>query len=291
MPKNSKSSWLSGHNPFLLVFSIFWFFAFLSLGVWQITRGLEKQQELSVIHDRPAPITSMRELQEELIVNPETSTKNLFFQPVRLRGSFRNQHFLLDNSIYYDMVGVDTEGQAQQHADPYCLLLGDCGARTGRVRVGYRIFSVFLPSESVQPVLVERGWLEGEAERNRLPRLDTSGLASVGFIEGVVMPQAGKRRALREDVLKTGSAVQLVQTLDFPKFGQELGLNLYPYPIILAGNSPGATAVFAPLPNFSNIGPARHFSYSFQWFLMAAVLLTIYIIFYRKTKNEKKRKN
>lgn len=274
---------LQNHNKFLLLFTIFWLIAFISLGVWQINRGLAKQEQESAIAEVLPPLTSIRQMLE--VINGKTTDEaaiDMFFQPVQLSGVFQDRHFLLDNSIYYKMRSSETGSDK----DPYCQLRGDCGRRIGQVEVGYRLFSVFVPNASLQPILVERGWLAAGNDRNQLPAVDrVTGLQN---IEGIIMPQAGARRVLRPDLLSEDARVQRVQKLDFDRFTAELKLgDLYPYPIILAANSEAALEVFAPLPNLSYLNPVRHFSYAAQWFIMAVTLLIVYIIFYRRSNSIK----
>ena len=282
---------LRTHNPYLLAFSVFWFIAFIALCVWQITRGMEKQEEGSRINNTPAPITTAKGLADAMNLDK----KELFFQPVELSGIFIDKHFLLDNSIYYDMVnddeglnqaeplGTDTERQGREqlrYASPYCFLLGNCAERTGISRVGYRVFSFFVPDDEIQTILVERGWLDIGADRNLLPQVEA--VSGVKNIRGVIMPGAGTRRVLRSDTLEADERVLRVQSITPERFGAILGYAIYPHPVILAANSPAAMRLFAPLANVSYLSAARHYSYAFQWFLMAAVLLAIYIFHYHR---------
>ena len=298
------------HNLFVLIFSVFWFVAFILLGVWQITRGFEKLQQQTSISEVGTPITSIEELLQattaaNINVGTDVSTDAdaaLFFKPVQLKGSFKGTIFLLDNSIYYDMVDEATDapaanGDASQLKSPYCFLLGDCGRKNGKVRVGYRVFSLFNPNPHPAPynelptLLVERGWLEAAADRSISPNvIEAIPPSKELVIDAVLMPGAGQRRVLQADNLAdlgpeqnlSGKQWRIIQTLDIAALADKLQLDIYPHPMIMTATSEGAMERFAPLANFSYLNPSRHFGYAVQWFLMAVALLWVYLAFYRK---------
>lgn len=288
------------HNLWMLTFSVFWVVAFVALGIWQVNRGLEKQQQFSAIHDLAPPITSMRELVQATAAgnsenlngkhNGKLSDKHsegeishrnaeLFFRPIKLTGRFLQKSFLLDNSIFYDM--QLTNGDKLK--SPYCFLLGDCGRKTGKVRVGYRVFSLFAPTDGLQVLLVERGWLETGPNRNKLPDISQATIPSDELlIDAIVMPRAGKRRVLKADILDSNSQWQILQSIDATALSDKLQVSIYPHPLIMTATSAAAMPKFAPLANYSYLNPARHFGYAVQWFLMALALFSIYLVFYHK---------
>lgn len=266
---------------------MFWFVAFIALGIWQIDRGFEKLQQQSAIRDLSAPITSMNELLATSNADREDETApSLFFRPVKLRGVFLPKSFLLDNSIYYDMQIADAATDATELKSPHCFLLGDCGIKTGKVRVGYRVFSLFVPTDGLQTLLVERGWIETRPDRNTLPDLSQASLPRGELlVDAIVMPNAGKRRVLRADTLDLNNEWQILQRIDAETLADKFQLDIYPHPLIMTATSAGAMERFAPLANYSYINPARHFSYAVQWFLMAIALLSIYLVFYHKNNS------
>ena len=260
------------HNIWVTLSCISGVILFIMLSIWQITRGIDKSQELSIIdYQDKQPYLSLSDMQ--LVQQDAATSPTLFFHPVNIRGRFVDKTFLLDNSIYKDMLVTDKTAEID---NPYCYLLSTCGKKIGSSKVGYRIFGLFLPDDAAQLLLVERGWVDGSAGRAQIPIIEV--LSATVSIQGIIMPNAGRRRVLLEDVLDVHAAQQLVQRVAADEYQEALGLDIYAHPIILVANSPGALTVFAPLANFSYLSAARHYGYAFQWLLMALALLTLYII-------------
>lgn len=253
---------------------------FIMLAIWQVNRAMVKEQELLIIDgERKNPYTTMSELQ--VVEDNKPREPSLYFHTVNIRGSFLAKTFLLDNSIYKDMLVVDKKKQTD---NPYCYLFSTCGKKLGVSKVGYRIFGLFMPEGELELLLVERGWQGGFIERDKLPFIKVpQGLVN---LQGVIMPDAGRRKVLKADILDRDAPQQLVQKVAAAEYQKVLGLDIYSHPVILAANSPGALEVFAPLANFSYLSAARHYGYAFQWFLMSITLLILYIMVSLKKQNK-----
>jgi cytochrome oxidase assembly protein ShyY1 len=217
----------------------------IGLGFWQLDRAEEKAALAEAFDARsraePAP------LDEALWRNPP---EQLAYLPVVATGRFvAGQHLLLDNRIL--------DG-----------------------RFGYEVVSQLELDNGSGRVLVNRGWLPGDAARLQLPEIpEVDGPVE---LSGHLYIAPGKPYLLAEQRLD-GAWPRRLQALEMdklaPALSAELGQTVAPYSLRIDAGQPGALAVAWQV---VNVSPAKHRGYAVQWFTMAVVLL---IFFFLRSSN------
>lgn len=223
----------------ITLFTVLMLPALCGLGVWQLQRADEKAALAQAFEQQqrmpPAPLT---ELQGQ---RPES----LAYRPVRARGTFEpSAYFLLDN-------------------------------RTRNGRFGYEVLHV-MRTTAGEAALINRGWVAGDASRQVLPEI--AAVPGVVEVTGHVYVAPGKPYLLAPQVLSDGwpKRVQAVEMdLFIPVVQEEHAASVFPYPIRLDANAPGALDIAW---QFINVSPAKHTGYAVQWFSMAGVLALIYLL-------------
>jgi surfeit locus 1 family protein len=172
---------------------------------------------------------------------PILEAESLRFRRVQMKGSYDDRHqVLLDNRV-----------------------------RAGRV--GYEVFSPFHLEPSRLWVLVDRGWLPGGPTRADLPEAPVP--AGTLEVSGVLDLPPGKTLVLGES--EAPGWPKVVQYLDPSEISGRLGHRLEPLVVRL---DPSAPAGFEREWQLSPIGPERHYAYALQWFALAVVVLTVYVV-------------
>lgn len=175
---------------------------------------------------------------------------DLQYISVAMNGEFDNEHsFLLDNKI-------------------------NAG------RVGFEIITPFI-TETGSLVFVNRGWLPQGKYRADFPFIEAVD-GKVNVTASVYVP-LGKQVVLGEDE-KAASWPRLIQSLEPERLNELLGESvekLFPYSVRLLENQHGVLTR-----NWQVIStkPEKHRGYAVQWFIMAGVLLMLYL--YASTKIE-----
>ena len=156
------------------------------------------------------------------------------FQRLRLAGRFeQDRDFLLDNQTW--------QGQ-----------------------VGYGVISSFLTSDG-QRWLVNRGFLAGGNDRERLPAVQTP--LEPAVIVGVVWPELGLLPMFAEDLWAAGWPKR-IQRFEVARMAALLA-DARPVEIRLEAGQPG---VLTPAPLEMNMPETKHTGYAVQWFGLAAAL-------------------
>ncbi len=210
-----------------------------SLGFWQLQRAQEKTHLAAAFEERqqqaPVPVSGLR----------DNSAESLAYLPVQLVGSFLpDKYFLLDNQV--------------QHG-----------------RFGYEVLGILQLSDGGGSVLVNRGWVAGDAARRALPVVPM--VDGTVEISGHIYVAPGKPFMLAEQQL--GSAwPKLIQAVEMDKLGPAVaalqGGRLFRFPVRIDAGEPGALQVDWQLVNMS---PQTHQGYAVQWFAMAAVLFVFFL--------------
>lgn len=162
------------------------------------------------------------------------------YQTLRLQGRFLGKVILLDN---------------QHHEHQF----------------GYHVLSpLVLKNDKV--VLVDRGWILGSPERQRLP--EVKALDAVRTIVGSAYYPSSKQWVLGQPIEKRGPNLVVVEALDLPMIAGFLHKSVYPFIIRL--NKGEADAYLCEWPLLS-MPPERHRAYAVQWFLLACVVLILFL--------------
>jgi surfeit locus 1 family protein len=217
----------------LLAFIFICFFA--GLGNWQLNRAREKEQLLQTFQARAtsAPLDASA-LQDKT---------DLRFHRVTVQGHFDNTHtLLLDNKIQ--------DG-----------------------KVGYEIYVPFYADELLQPILVDRGFIAGTANRQQLPFIPAyEGKTSLtGMLNtppryvalGNMVTSLPMTWPLRVEYIQIGELAALLKNPIFP-----LIINIEPH-------HPAALSIQWQIVTMS---PERHRGYAVQWFAFALTLLILSVV-------------
>jgi surfeit locus 1 family protein len=201
---------------------------FAGLGVWQISRALEKRAAQEAF-DRQ---TGFTRFVDGMDVRP--------FQRLAAEGVFDTDHqFLLDNII------VDS-------------------------RNGHYVLTPLVYSTDEPVLIVNRGWVEraGDAMDASALELPDGRLTVRGRVGA--LPQAGFRMGPAIESASTWPQHAVYPTLD--ELAASLGREVQPFVLLMApGEDHGLLRRWEP----TEIGPARHYAYAFQWFAMAFVLAAL----------------
>jgi surfeit locus 1 family protein len=208
----------------------------VALGVWQLDRAAEKQALLEVQErNRRLPAVSL----------PAAASAGAELRYRRLRAAGRylgERQWLLDNQV-----------------------------RQGRV--GYRVFTPFLPEGSDTVVLVDRGWAPAGPRRSDLPSVP----APPGRLEirgGAHPPPAVALRLEPAEPSQSGWP-RVAQYIEPRAVEREIGHPAHPYVLRLDADAPGG---LAPGPqSASALGPQRHLGYAVQWFALGVTLVLVYL--------------
>ncbi|MCG8433193.1 MAG: SURF1 family protein [Gammaproteobacteria bacterium] len=221
---------------FLLIFP-----GLIALGFWQLDRR-EQKQELFALFDQGA---SGEPIRLNALSQDSSFSLGNRYRAVTARGSYDGERqFLMDNMI-------------------------------SNGRVGYYVLTPFVLEGGSAAVIVNRGWVPQNLDRQNLPDVSvTSGSETIsGRIDKFLEP--GVRLETKDHAGDTDTWPKVVQ---FPKH-EELQ-SLLPYGILggvvlLDKNAPrGYKRQWRP----AVFGPERHLAYAFQWFALAFTLLVIYIV-------------
>jgi len=211
----------------------------VSLGFWQLQRAQEKAHLAAAFEERqqraPARVSGLW----------DKNAESLAYLPVQLIGSFLpDKYFLLDNQV--------------QHG-----------------QFGYDVLRILQLSDGGGTVLVNLGWVAGDAARRVLPAVPM--VEGTVEISGHIYVAPGEPFMLAEQQL--GNAwPKLIQAVEMDKLGPALaalqGDRVFPFPVRIDAGEPGALQVDWQLVNMS---PQTHQGYAVQWFAMAAVLFVFFL--------------
>jgi surfeit locus 1 family protein len=211
----------------------------VSLGFWQLQRAQEKAHLAAAFEERqqqaPVPISGLR----------DKTAESLAHLPVHLVGSFLpDKYFLLDNQV--------------QHG-----------------QFGYQVLGILQLIDGGGSVLVNRGWVAGDAARRALPVVPI--VEGIVEITGHVYVAPGEPFMLAEQQLGSDWPKR-IQAVEMDKLGPALaalhGGKVFPFPVRTDAGEPGALQVDWQLVNMS---PQIHHGYAVQWFAMAVVLFVFYL--------------
>ncbi len=228
-------------------------FSFLvNLGLWQLNRGEEKQALETKLRLRsnqpPVPVN-----QVSVPVTPVTEV------PVPLT----------------DITGLNVSA----HISPADMPLIYLDNQVYEGNVGYLVYQVVKPLSQSKHLLLELGFIASDYRRDTLPEapavldsLITSGSAP---ITGRLYTRS--HNPLSSDLLAEPMTHLRIQNLNIDQLEEELGITLLPFALQPNNQKNWPLAQpWNPLPMPSK----KHFGYAAQWFLMAAVFLSLMLTFF-----------
>lgn len=136
---------------------------------------------------------------------------------------------------------------------------------------GYHVITP-LQINADKVVLIDRGWVAGDLNRNKLPNVSQP--PQPRQITGQVYYPSTKNRALGQILEKKAANLAIVELIDIKIISQFLHKSVYPFIIRLDKREPyGYLREWAIV----SMPPERHIAYALQWFAMAFVILVIFI--------------
>ena len=217
----------------------------IRLGFWQLSRAEEKRELL-------ANQTAMMQKELQPIAELLTENHDLRYRRVIAEGHYDVQHqILLDNQIHNG-------------------------------KVGYFVLTPFILADDDKIILVNRGWLLMNKDRNQLPEIGFIPPAEKISIIGVLnhFPQVGLVLEGADEPGKGWPSV--VQIINQKKITQKLQQPIIDFQLQLSADQPYGYArewqVHTRMP------PEKHTAYAFQWFALAATLTLLILWISCKTQ-------
>jgi len=138
--------------------------------------------------------------------------------------------------------------------------------------VGYEVISPFYTDHRV--LLVNRGWIAQGSSRQSLPELELT--EEQVTITGHIYVPDGELMILGTEEAVTDSWPKVIQRVDMQTLGSVMDEAFEPHIVRLDENS---TAVLQTNWTAINMRPEVHRAYAVQWFVMASVLMFLYLFF------------
>jgi surfeit locus 1 family protein len=207
---------------------------FISAGLWQLRRAGEKH-DLNAAFNAGSIVKTLTKP-----VSEADATKHRF-RLIKLSGLYDPHHqFLLDNMV--------------------------SGGRNG-----YHVLTPFISDE--QTLLVNRGWLAADADRNILPDIDVDGELRTITARINQLPAAGIKLDAPVEQAASWPRRMLYPTRD--QIVAALDTQVPDYQLLLdADQANGYLRDWKAIP----VGPEKNYGYAFQWFSFAVVTLVFYVI-------------
>jgi surfeit locus 1 family protein len=140
-------------------------------------------------------------------------------------------------------------------------------------RAGYGIYTP-LRLAGDHAVLVNRGWLPADARREVAP--DVRLLEKDVVVAGVAAPPPSPGPLARQGIDSTlGPGLLRVELLDLDDLSRRLGLTLTPWTLRLDASA--KDGYWRDWPPPGGLAPERHHAYALQWFLLALLLVALYL--------------
>ncbi|NOQ13367.1 MAG: SURF1 family protein [Methyloprofundus sp.] len=220
----------------------------LRLGFWQLSRAEEKRDFLA---------NQQEKMQRETlpIAKLLAGNQELRYRRVLLEGHYDVEHqFLLDNQFHNG-------------------------------KVGYFVLTPFILAADGQVVMVNRGWVVMNKDRNKLPDIDFKPVQGMQTIAGIInyFPQVG---LILEGADEPGngwpSVVQLINPL---KIKQKLQQPILDFQVQLSTEQPSGYVREWKIN--TRMPPEKHVAYAFQWFALAVTLTFLaFWLSYKAYKND-----
>jgi surfeit locus 1 family protein len=147
-------------------------------------------------------------------------------------------------------------------------------------RAGYEVITPFVTDSGV--VLVNRGWIAQGVTRSELPSTEIADSGIVQIVGHIYVPD-GQTFVLGGEPEDQTSWPRVIQRVDVDQMSASLEKTLLPHVVRLSAQSTAALRI-----NWAvvNMQPEVHRGYAVQWFLMAFVLVVLYLMFsFRKLES------
>ncbi|MEE9338177.1 MAG: SURF1 family protein [Methylococcaceae bacterium] len=215
------------------------------LGFWQLGRADEKRSFLG-----QQKLSSNKEEVELLSLLPN-SLESLRYRKVKIAGYYDQDHqFLIDNQIVNG-------------------------------RAGYFVMTPLVLAGMNKAVLVNRGWVPLNKDRNILPDITIESEAKMTLTGRINnFPVVGMKLAGAE--IPTESWPSVVQLVDINILSTKIGIPLFPFQVEL--NPALSEGFLRDWKTNSIISPEKHVAYAVQWFGLAMTLTILFIRLSRKSK-------
>ena len=220
---------------------------FGTLANWQLNRSNYKHAQLKQYKTRPtaAPLSY-----QTIKADPARYQ----YHRARLLGHYLPHSFLLDNRMH-------------------------------KGKVGNMVFTPFQPLGSKQVVLVNRGWVAIDMDRQLTKVLPS--IPNTQSVIGLIKLPPKKTYVLKHKAKKITWPLR-VQALDLKKMTKALGQPIAGFTLLLDPKQPyGFVRNWQPT---TQVGAEKHLGYAVQWLALAAALVIIYAVLSTKRKKQKKRK-
>lgn len=206
----------------------------LALGNWQLGRGEEKNN-LRAQFEQSAQSAVIH------VSAAALEARDVELRRVEARGTFEPKYaVLIDNRV---LRGV----------------------------VGYHVVMPLKLGEGNRYVLVNRGWVAGTRDRNRLPEVNTP--AAPVTINGLALVPSTRFLELSDQTTQ-GS---VWQNLTLERYRQAMPIAIQPFLIRQDRDSALADGLVREW-EAPDYGVDKHYGYAFQWFALAALILVIYLV-------------
>ncbi|MDZ7803693.1 SURF1 family protein [Thiohalophilus sp.] len=206
----------------------------LRLGFWQLDRAQEKREiEQRFAEQQARPAVELSRL---------VPTDQIEYRRVRISGQFDDdRQILLDNQVH-------------------------------QKRAGYHVLTPLRIDGMQQYILVNRGWIDGHLQRDKLPKFTTP-KQQIELTGRLKLPSDIGLK-LGEQSYTDASWPLVVQWLDINELEDQTGHKLYPYILQLDENEPHG---FVREWKIVSSSPEKSTSYAVQWFTLALALFLIFI--------------
>jgi len=206
----------------------------LRLGFWQLERAEEKREiQQRYAAQQARPAVELSQLDP---------ADEIEYRRVTVSGRFSSdRQILLDNQVH-------------------------------QKRAGYHVLTPLQIGDSQKYILVNRGWVDGELRRDKLPEFTTP--EKIVELTGRLKVPGGIGLKLDEQSYTDVGWPLVVQWLDIQELQKQTGYKLYPYILQLDEDEPHG---FIRDWKIVSSQPEQSTSYAVQWFTLALVLVLIFI--------------
>lgn len=215
---------------------------FCRLGVWQLDRAVEKEVMIaSYAAHASQPAMALPDLLQQ---------KQIEDRRVHIDGHWDNSKLVL----------LENQMRGPQ--------------------AGFHVYTAFVPLNSPQAILVNRGWVPVVADIQKLPSVPP---AQATQISGSVAFPSHFFTVAEPDYSQQPLRVA---RLDMVSLARAVGTELYPFVLRLdAIDSDGFVREWTPAARIG-MAPEKHRAYAFQWFSLALVVLVVLVLVNLRNKDD-----